>query len=64
MGITAPLIPKTKFGFLDGSISKSELMASLTMKNVSDMVNSAITSWILNIIDTKLHTSVAYADNL
>ena len=26
------------------------------------MVNSMITSWILNVIDPKLHTSVAYED--
>ena len=32
------------------------------MKNAWNMVNSMITSWILNVIDSKLHTSVAYED--
>ena len=28
-----------------------------------DIVNSMITSWILNVIDPKLHASIAYANS-
>jgi len=60
--VTIALMAKNKPGFIDGSISKLEPMAHPMKKNAWNMVNSMITSWILNVIDSKLHTSVAYED--
>jgi len=53
---------KNKLGFIDGSISNPEPTASLKKINACSMVNSTITWWILNIIDSKLHISVVYED--
>lgn len=56
---TTPMF-KNKLGFTDSSISKPEPTTSVAKKNAWNMVNSMITSWMLNVIDPKLHSSVAY----
>ena len=33
-----------------------------TEYNVWDMVNTMLCSWIINVIDPKLHTSIAYVE--
>jgi len=53
---------ENKLRFIDCSISKPKPTTLLAKKNACNMVNSMITSWILSIIDTKLHTSMAYED--
>ena len=62
--VKTALKSKNKLGFIDGTLAKptpqqgedqSELIAW-------EMVNSMICSWIVNVIDPKLHASVAYAD--
>ena len=58
--VTMALMSQEKLGFIDSSISKLEPMTSLKNKNAWNMVNSMIISWMLNVIDCKLHTSVAY----
>ena len=60
--LTMALMSKNKLGFIDGSISKPATTVTPAMKNAWNMVNSIITSWILDVIDSKLHTSVAYED--
>ena len=53
---------KNKLGFIDGAISKPTEKDGKTVAeiNAGEMVNSTIQSWIMNIIDPKLHKSVAY----
>ena len=56
---------KNKLGFIDGSIQrptvkKEEYSAEL---NAQKMVNSMVISWILNVLDPKMHASVAYVDS-
>ena len=57
--VQTALMAKNKLGFIDDSI------AELEEKSIADgkawiMVNSMVTSWIMNVIDLKLHTSFAY----
>ena len=62
--VKTALRAKNKLGFIDGTITKPEVTGgdeSLVMANTWEMVNSMITSWIMNVIDPKLHASVAYA---
>jgi len=52
---------KNKLGFVDGTITKPDTKGgdeNFAMK----MVNSMITSWIMNVIDPKLHGSIAYVN--
>ena len=52
-------------GFIDGTITKPEMTEgdeNLAIANAWEMVNSMITSWIMNVIDPKLHASVACAN--
>ena len=60
--VTTALMAKNKLGFIGGCISKLEPTTSLAKKNAWNMVNSMITLWILNVVDSKLHTSMAYED--
>jgi len=59
--IRTALKAKNKLGFIDGSITKP----TIDPEELSawEIVNSMITSWILNIIDLKLHTSITYIDS-
>jgi len=63
--VKTALKSKNKLGFIDGSIQrpmveKEEFLAEL---NVLEMVNSMVISWILNVLDPKLHASIAYVDS-
>ena len=55
--VRAALKAKNKLDFVDGSITKPA--TDLGELSAWEIVNSMITSWILNVIDPKLHTSVA-----
>ena len=59
--VRTTLRAKNKLGFIDGSITK--LTTDLEELNAWEIVDSMITSWILNVIDPKLHTSIAYVDS-
>jgi len=63
--VKTALKSKNKLGFIDGSIQKptvekDEYLAEL---NAWEMVNSMVISWIFNVLDPKLHASVAYVDS-
>ena len=62
--ITA-LIAKNKVAFIDGTLTKPEMWKGSYSPeaNAWIMVNSMITSWILNLIDPKLHASTAFVDS-
>jgi len=49
-----------KLGFIDGEILKPTVPEGTIQQKAREMVNSISTSWIMNIIDPKLHTSVTY----
>ena len=51
-----------KLGFIDGKITKPTVTEGEESDeaNAWDMVNSMVTSWIMNVIDPKLHGSIAY----
>jgi len=51
---------KNKLRFIDRIIKKPK--DDLSEINAWEMVNSMICSWILNDVDPKLHTSIAYAE--
>jgi len=54
---------KNKLGFIDGTLKKPEIgEGNFTEYHSWDMVNSMICSWLLNVIDRKLHPSVAFAE--
>lgn len=62
--VTTALLAKNKLGFIDGTLQKptpkdddgkAELQAWT-------MVNSMVSSWLINVIDSKLRTSVAYVE--
>ena len=54
-----------KLAFIDGKITKPTVKDGeyLTEANAWEIVNSMITSWIMDVIDPKLHASVAYVDS-
>ena len=56
---------KNKLGFIDGTMVKPDGTdgKNLAEINTWEMVNSMIQSWIMNVIDPKLHKSVAYVDS-
>jgi len=58
--VTIALMAKNKLGFIGGRISKPQPAAPLAKKNAWTMVNSMLTSWILNVIEPNLHTSMTY----
>ena len=55
---------KNKLGFIDGSLTRPELKEGegFSTYHAWDMVNSMISSRILNVIEPKLRLSVAYAE--
>ena len=63
--VTTALTAKNKIAFIDGTITKPDMNkgASPAEMNAWVIVNSMITSQILNVIDPKLHASIAYADS-
>ena len=56
---------KSKVAFIDGIISKQEMqkVAYSAEANTWIIMNSMVTSWIQNVIDPRLHTSIAYTDS-
>ena len=56
---------KNKLGFIDGTISRPVKEEGKSLAEISawEMVNSMIQSWIMNVIEPKLHKSVAYVDS-
>jgi len=56
---------KNKLGFIDGKITKPTVNEGeeLDEANAWDVVNSMITSWIMNVMDPKLHGSIGYAES-
>ena len=57
--IQTALLAKNKLGFIDGSIT--EPMNKTTVEGKAwIMINSMITSWLMNMIDPRLHTGFAY----
>ena len=55
---------KNKLGFIEGTLRKPVLKEGddPTEYNAWEMVNSMICSWIINVIDPKLHASIAYIE--
>ena len=60
--VTTALIAKNKLNFIDGTIEQPGSTSNLAEIRASSIVNSMIRSWILNVIDSKLQSSVAYED--
>jgi len=61
--VATALRAKSNLGFIDGSLTKCAVKKDGTSElQAWEMANSMISSWILNIIDLKLRTSVAYTD--
>ena len=62
--IRIALKAKNKLGFIEGTLAKPTLQKGEDRSKLDawEMVNSMICSWIVNVIDPKLHTSVAYAE--
>jgi len=63
--IRIALKAKNKLGFVDGKITKAKVTISekdSAMENAWNMVNSMISSWIMNVIDPNLHASIAYVE--
>ena len=56
---------KNKLGFIDGSITKPKKKdGEITEEGKAwEMVNSMIVSWIINVIDRRLHKSAANIDS-
>ena len=56
---------KNKTAFIDGTITKSDMKKGRNLAQLRAwiIINSMITSWILNGIDLRLHTSIAYANS-
>ena len=63
--VSMALTAKNKKAFINGTITKPDMnkRASLAEINAWVILNSMITSWILNVIDPKLHASIAYANS-
>jgi len=61
--VRAALKSKNKLGFIDGTLAKPTPKAGEDQSKLEawEMVNSMICSWIINVINLKLHTSVTYA---
>ena len=65
MAVKTSLKSKNKLSFIDGSIIKPDLKDGVITQEGKawEMVNSMIVSWIMNVIDPKLHKSVAYVNS-
>ena len=59
------LTAKNKVAFINGMITKPDIATGAKAAEVNAwvIVNSMVTSWILNAIDPKLHATIAYADS-
>ena len=66
MTIRTSLKSKNKLSFIDGSITKPDLKDRVITEEGKawEMVKSMIVSWIMNVIDPKLHKSVNYVDSV
>ena len=55
---------KENLEFIDGTLRKPELKEGDDPSEFEawDMVNSLVCSWLINMIDPKLHASVAYTE--
>ena len=55
---------KNKLGFIDGTLTRPEYKGGeeFTEYQAWDMVNSMICSWIVNVIEPRLRSSVAYVE--
>jgi len=64
--IRTALRAKNKLAFIDGTLTKPILKDDTTFAEAKawKMINSMITSWIMNVIDPKLHPRVAYVDSI
>jgi len=64
--VITSLESKNKLGFIDGSITKPETKDGVVSDKgrAWEMVNSIVVSWIMNVIDPRLHKSVAYVENI
>ena len=62
--LVTALIAKNKVAFIDGNVAKPDMKkeGNPTQMNAWIIVNSMITSWILNVIERKLHASITYPD--
>ena len=62
--VLTELTTKNKVAFIDSIISKPEMQkgAYSAEANAWIIVNSMVTSWILNVIDPRQHASIAYSD--
>jgi len=62
--VKTALKAKNKLGFIKGKIEKPMVTdkEGSTEANVWDIMNSMIASWIMNVIDPRLHSSLAYVD--
>ena len=55
--VRTALKSKNKLGFIEGTLTKPTPKGEdLSELNAWEMVNSMICSWIINVIDPKLHT--------
>jgi len=65
MAVRTSLKSKNKLSFIDKSITKPDPKNGVITKEGKawEMVNLMIVSWIMNVIDPKLHKSVAYVDS-
>ena len=57
---------KNKVAFINKTITKPDIatVAKPVEVNAWVIVNFMVTSWILNVINPKLHASIAYADSV
>ena len=64
--VRTALKSKYKLGFIVGTITRPRLKEwdNATEYNASKMANSMICSWIINVIDPKLHTSIVYVETM
>ena len=63
--VLTALTAKSKVAFIDGTITKPDTASGARPIEVNAwvIVNYMVTSWILNVIDPKLHASIAYAES-
>ena len=63
--VRTALKAKNKLGFIDRKITKPTVGEGeeTAEANAWDMVNSMIMSWIINVINPKIHASIAYIES-
>ena len=61
--VRTALKAKNKLGFIDGTLPrpKQKKGEEFSEADAWDMTNSMLCSWLLNVIDPKLRTSIAYS---